>query len=360
MRSLVPVVAGTAEIPNEGHLPFTNLESLTNEATVKAVPDFFDGAHPETIDKEVGQAMSQMIIPTKHTAVPAVPNFFLEAKASKGGAHVALRQACLDGAYGARAVDALRSYAEAEPAYDGSASAYSSTLHDGTLKLFAHHVTVPRTAQGRPEYHMTQLRSFGMTDSRETFIAGASAFRNARDLAKSDRDSALWVANRRASRAGASAAEEHRTESRAQAVFRRSPVASARPAACKEAHDARGQQVAVDHQGNRAKWAAPDRTDGRASFVSSLVDFYRRYGSLQASQASFWCRLLATSSSSPVQESSATLGCRGTRNSFLRCFGPSSTIPRLGFCASQVALGQASFPWPCSLRRTLTTRCARW
>ncbi|KAK3688961.1 hypothetical protein B0T22DRAFT_460644 [Podospora appendiculata] len=45
---------------------------------------------------------------------------------------------------------------------------------------------------------MTQLRAFTMTDSRQTFVEGASALRNLRDLAQRHRDSAIQTANAKA------------------------------------------------------------------------------------------------------------------------------------------------------------------
>ncbi|RYP49979.1 hypothetical protein DL768_004414 [Monosporascus sp. mg162] len=80
-------------------------------------------------------------------SVPVAPNFFLEAKAPKGAANVLKRQACYNGAYGARAMHALQNYGEEELGFDGNAYTYSSTCHAGTLKLYAHHVTPP-TAPG--------------------------------------------------------------------------------------------------------------------------------------------------------------------------------------------------------------------
>jgi hypothetical protein len=127
MRNVIPIIAGDSDIPNEGNLPFTKIESMIGGATVKAVPDFFDGARPGNIDKAVRDDLSQMIIPTKHADVPVAPNFFLEAKAPKGGADVALRQALHDGAIGARAMHALQSYGDEEPGFDGNAYSYTST-----------------------------------------------------------------------------------------------------------------------------------------------------------------------------------------------------------------------------------------
>ncbi|POR39177.1 Uncharacterized protein TPAR_00623, partial [Tolypocladium paradoxum] len=97
-------------------------------------------------------------------------------------------------------VISLQNYGGTTPTYDGNAYTYSSTYQDGTLKLYAHHIAAPITPGGLPEYHMTKLRGFDMTDSRETFVEGATAFRNARELAQRHRDSFIQIANAKASR----------------------------------------------------------------------------------------------------------------------------------------------------------------
>ncbi|GAB1312200.1 WW domain-containing protein [Madurella fahalii] len=197
MRNVIPIITGNASIPNENNLPFTNCESLTEGATVTPVPDFFDGAELGVVDKAVREDLNRTIIPTKHADVPVAPNFFLEAKAPKGGADVARRQACYDGAHGCRAMHALQNYGEEEPGFDGNAYTYSSTYHagTGTLQLYAHHVTPPTVPGGRPEYHMTQLDSYAMTGKRGRFVEGATAFWNARDLAQRHRDRLIQAAN---------------------------------------------------------------------------------------------------------------------------------------------------------------------
>ncbi|KAK3935964.1 hypothetical protein QBC46DRAFT_38762 [Diplogelasinospora grovesii] len=203
MRKIIPIISGSTNIPNSGEALFNNLESITNGATVDAKPDFYDGTRFSDVDKKVREELDGLIIPTKNLRRPVAQNFFLEAKAPEGGAAVAKRQAGLDGAIGARAMQALQNYGEEEPVYDGNAYTYSSTYHagTGTLQLYAHHVTAPTTPERRPEYHMTQLRTFGMTDTRETFVAGATAFRNARDLAQSHRNTFIQAANVRARQA---------------------------------------------------------------------------------------------------------------------------------------------------------------
>ncbi|KAM3502142.1 hypothetical protein MY11210_009160 [Beauveria gryllotalpidicola] len=142
-----------------------------------------------------------MITPTSHARAPSVPNLFVEAKAPRGGADVAKRQACLDGAIGARAMHSLQNYGEDEQVYDGNARTFSSTYHagTGTLQLYAHHVTGPRAEEDRPEYHMTQIDSWGMTGNIETFRRGATAFRNSRDLSRRQRETLIEAANARAS-----------------------------------------------------------------------------------------------------------------------------------------------------------------
>lgn len=185
MRTVIPMIAGNADLPNEGHLNFNNVDSLTHETTVNPLPDFFDGARSADVDKRVTKSLNHVIVPTKHRDVPVAPNFFLEVKAC-GDQRVAKRQACHDGAYGARAMHALKTYGETEPAYDGRAYTYSSTYQAsaGILELYAHHMSAPNTADEEPEYHMTQLRAYVLKNDRKSFIEGATAFRNARDLAQ--------------------------------------------------------------------------------------------------------------------------------------------------------------------------------
>ncbi|KAK3375659.1 hypothetical protein B0T24DRAFT_647938 [Lasiosphaeria ovina] len=172
MRNVIPIITGNADVPNEGNLPFTNLESLTEGATVMPAPDFSDGAWLGDLDKVVREDLSRMIIPTKHADVPVAPNFFLEAKGPRGGAEITRRQACYDVAHGARAMYSLQSYGKEEPVYDGNAYTHSSTYHagTGTLPLYAHHATEPTAPEGRPEHHMTQIDAYALTGSYETFI----------------------------------------------------------------------------------------------------------------------------------------------------------------------------------------------
>lgn len=161
------------------------------------MPDSFDGAKASDLHSVVRRELNELVIPTKHANVPIIPNFFLEAKGPSGSVSVAEKQACYDGAHGARAMHALQNYKLAEPTYDGNAYTYSSTYHDGTLKLYAHHVTAPTMAEERPEYHMTQIDGWQMTGSIDSFRRGATAFRNARDSAKRHRDSFIQAANAR-------------------------------------------------------------------------------------------------------------------------------------------------------------------
>jgi hypothetical protein len=105
---------------------------------------------------------------------------------------------------------ALQNYGEEEPTYDGNAYTYSSTYHAGTLKLYEHHVTAPTAPDGRPEYHMSQVKAYALTSDLETCVAGIGAFRNARDLAQRHRDEFIQGANARARRSDALLVDEPR------------------------------------------------------------------------------------------------------------------------------------------------------
>ncbi|OAA34506.1 hypothetical protein NOR_08451 [Metarhizium rileyi] len=100
------------------------------------------------------QDLRKTVIPTSHRRASIAPNFFVEAKAPHGGADVAKRQACLDGA---RAMHSIQNHGEDKLVYDGNGYTYSSTYHNGQLLLYAHHLTAPTADGERPEYHMTQI-----------------------------------------------------------------------------------------------------------------------------------------------------------------------------------------------------------
>ncbi|KAK8148182.1 hypothetical protein G3M48_000222 [Beauveria asiatica] len=212
MADILPIIRGNTNIPNKGNLPFANLDSITDGITVDAVPDLYDGSHSIELHKTVRQDLGKTVIPTSHGRAPVAPNFFVEAKAPRGGADVAKRQACLDGAVGARAMHSLQNYGEDEPVYDGNAHTYSSTYHNGQLMLYAHHLTAPTADGERPEYHMTQIDTWGMTGNIETFRRGAAAFRNARELARGQRERLIQTANARMSQAQEVATEEQISE----------------------------------------------------------------------------------------------------------------------------------------------------
>ncbi|KAL7929606.1 hypothetical protein V8C35DRAFT_194073 [Trichoderma chlorosporum] len=207
MSTVIPVICGNSDIPSQQNVLFTELAPIADEDTVKPEPDFFDGTRLHELTQEVrdDEIVRSTAIPTKHASVPVVPNFYMEVKGPEGSAAVAQRRVCYDGAYGARAIHTLQSYGDSEPTYDGNAYTYSSTYHSGTgtLQLYAHHVTAPTTSGGRPEYHMNQIDSWGMTGNIDTFRRGVTAFRNARELADRHRRSFIQTANSRASRSGA-------------------------------------------------------------------------------------------------------------------------------------------------------------
>jgi hypothetical protein len=61
--------------------------------------------------------------------------------------------------------------------------------------MFTTHVVAPNEPGGAPAYYRHQLRSFAITDTVDTFRQGATAFRNARDWTKDQRDAKIIRAN---------------------------------------------------------------------------------------------------------------------------------------------------------------------
>lgn len=124
----------------------------------------------------------------------------MEAKGPDGSAAVLKRQATQDIAYGARAMLEIQSYGQDDLTYDGNAYTIAATYNSGagTLQIYTMHPTPPVEPDGRPGYPTTQVRSFAMTDTTDSFRQGAAAFRNLQDLAKEQRQEAIAGANEKA------------------------------------------------------------------------------------------------------------------------------------------------------------------
>ncbi|KAI9812983.1 MAG: hypothetical protein M1826_002574 [Phylliscum demangeonii] len=227
MVNSLPFIHGDFNFPSKKNVVFNNLVPLTEHKLVYAKPDFVDGADPATISPRVCRELlidvtetftdkdqvertrvvrKSYIIPCRSASYPALPNFSVEVKGPGGTGVVAMRQACYNGVLGARAMFKLRNYARGcgdEPVYDGRTESIACTYSDGTLKIYTFHLRPPDMPGGDPHYYMTQLCSFSMTNSSNTFREGASAFRNLRIWASEQRTHAITAANARADRLSA-------------------------------------------------------------------------------------------------------------------------------------------------------------
>lgn len=199
MANMIPAIIGPSHTshPSARNTVFGNLDPITDGTIAPPKPDIYYGAYPEELSRPIRDQLRDNIMPSTMEDKPMVPNFFLEVKGPDGSAAVAKRQARYDGAVGSRAIHSLQNYGEEVPGYDGNAYTFNSIYHDGFLQMYAHHPTAPTTHGGRPGYHMTKVSRFDITNNRETFVEGATAFRNARDFAKRHRDSFIEAANTR-------------------------------------------------------------------------------------------------------------------------------------------------------------------
>ncbi|KAH6982406.1 hypothetical protein EDB80DRAFT_592805, partial [Ilyonectria destructans] len=111
--------------------------------------------------------------------LPVAPNFFLEVKGPDGSLSIVSRQACYDGALGARGIHTLQSYGTVEPRYDNKAYTLTSIYHGGSLKI-----------------------------DPDTFRQGAAAYRNGRDWTKQQRDQAITQANEKVAGLGIAASPQ--------------------------------------------------------------------------------------------------------------------------------------------------------
>ncbi|MCJ1471342.1 hypothetical protein MMC07_009990 [Pseudocyphellaria aurata] len=202
MSTVLPIIAGSADVYSQQNLVFGNLENLTDGSITKAKPDCYDGTHPDNLKSQIRQDLGRYILPSTNTTAPCVPNFFIEAKGPTGNPTVCERQALHDGALGVRAIAKLRAYVDAETAYDTNAYVISATYTptQGVLSLHAHHCAQSADPSRGYDYFMTQIDAYFMTKSLDEFRRGASTLRNARDWAKEKRHELVIAANRKGER----------------------------------------------------------------------------------------------------------------------------------------------------------------
>jgi len=199
-ESVIPIIEGKIRDTKcrSGGIPFTNLDPLTDGTLKAGNPDIYYGARPKQLSRKVRDELSGQIIPSTQDDLPILPNFSLQVKGPDGSLAVAGRQACYDGALGAKGMHSLRSYRRQEPHFDNNADTITSIYHGGTLKMYTTHVAPPPSSGGRPEYHMTQLNTWGLTGNPAACRDGLRAYRNGRDWCKEQRDEAIMQANERA------------------------------------------------------------------------------------------------------------------------------------------------------------------
>ncbi|KAI5459609.1 hypothetical protein BGZ63DRAFT_415155 [Mariannaea sp. PMI_226] len=197
-RHIIPTILGsTRDDELDECTRFENLVQLTDIPLAAPMPDIYYGSRPEDLEKSILSELSDHIIPSNSQDMPVAPNFFMQVKGPLENIAVAKRQARHDSALGSRAMHSLQNYQSNEPLYDGKPYTFSSIYYGGTLLLYAHHVTAPRTPKGMPEYHTTEVGGWYLCRDVEEFCRGISAFRNIRDLAKQYRDGFVLAANTR-------------------------------------------------------------------------------------------------------------------------------------------------------------------
>ena len=146
-------------------------------------PDFFDGVSKRSKDRQIREVLDTLIVGSTMYDCRTLPDFLGEINAPIGSGDVAERQACYDGAFGARAMHHIQSYGAAEM-YDFNAYTFTFTYSPSFLEIYTHHMNQPDGPNTPPHYHMTRFGAWALQSSRQSFADGAAAFRNLRDLAR--------------------------------------------------------------------------------------------------------------------------------------------------------------------------------
>lgn len=146
-------------------------------------PDLWDGLRKQKYRK-LRKALYKWIVPANRRS-PSLSNFFGEFKSPRGTAACAIRQACYDGALGARGMHKAQNLGKegGKEVYDNNAYTISFWYGSGSMNAYLHWKSPPKFAGDEIPYNMYLVGQWALIADIEDFRRGITAFRNARDMA---------------------------------------------------------------------------------------------------------------------------------------------------------------------------------
>lgn len=214
MTNVFHVIRGPNVYKNETNLLCSNFASMTSDEATDPNPDYLEAANKSDVHPVLVRELASLILPSvqgQGGILSVAPNLAVQVKSGVSCVRTALRQACLDGTHGTRALYAIDRFGRAADElslYDGRAYAYSAIYQDfsGMLDMFSHHVEV--LADGQLRYHMTRLDTIALLADAEKLHAGITAFRNLQDMAAERRNEIIQAANARVAKSTISDGKE--------------------------------------------------------------------------------------------------------------------------------------------------------
>ncbi|KAK3500502.1 hypothetical protein B0T13DRAFT_224002 [Neurospora crassa] len=108
------------------------------------------------------------------------------------------RQACYNGALGARGMQHLIPYGASKLVYDNKAYTLTCTYQTGTLKMYTAYVIPPAKPGGWSRYGTTLVTDHSLEGGPDMYRAALTAYRNGLDWAERQRNEAIEHANMKA------------------------------------------------------------------------------------------------------------------------------------------------------------------
>ncbi|CAN8103331.1 unnamed protein product [Discula destructiva] len=198
-----------------GPVKFTNLEALTPDNFVPGFPDRVYGSRPEKLHRQLWLSeLTRLILPTAAKDL-ACPNLIVHIKGPAGSPKTANIQAVYDGALAARGMEAMWVFGCEDEAKNpvtepmgGTAGQRSiartltCTFVAGALRIYSVHVHAQSSSVYGAEYVTTPVGAYFLDNTLEDFRRGATAYRNAIEWARMQREEVIERANRRAAQGG--------------------------------------------------------------------------------------------------------------------------------------------------------------
>ena len=158
--------------------------------------DLDSGSKHELVNQAILKEYRPLLSPRRFQDLFIAPNLILEVASPRESMRTLMRGACYHGSLAAEFIIKLRMLSMSDSLGDGNAYSFTSTFHNGTLKIFTTCIIGSRDRSSPGGFHTTLLGTWAMTDSIRGYQEAVICLRNISAFANAKRALFIESANK--------------------------------------------------------------------------------------------------------------------------------------------------------------------